>query len=159
MASLLLAPEFIAEEGMVRLVSMRLHLPRTTPLTVSALYAPAGDSPEEQRQRAALYTTLGKAMHGTHIIAGDMNAALLPGDRASVDSNQLSASKDKAHAAFVSLHQLTSPDAHASPWPHSFYSHGNLTARSRIDDVLINRAIPPGTASLQVLEEGTCSDH
>ena len=70
---------------MVRLVSMRLHLPRTTPLTVSALYAPAGDSPEEQQQRAALYATLGKVMHGTHIIAGDMNAALLPGDRASVD--------------------------------------------------------------------------
>ena len=115
--------------------------------------SPAGDSPEEQQQRAALYATLREVMHGTHIIAGDMNAALLPGDRASVDSNELSASKDKAHAAFVSLHQLTSPDAHASPRPHSFYSHGNLTASSRIDDVLINRAIPPGTASLQVVEE------
>ena len=38
------APEFMAEEGMVRLVSMRLHLPRTTPLMMSALDAPAGDS-------------------------------------------------------------------------------------------------------------------
>lgn len=74
-------PEITAEEGMGRLVSVRLNLPRTNPLTLSALYAPAGDSPEEQQQRGALYATLGKMMQGTHIVVEDMNAALLPTPR------------------------------------------------------------------------------
>ena len=154
------APEYRAEEGEGRLVSVRLHLPRTTPLTVSTLYAPAGDSPEEQQQREALYTLLSKMMQHTHIITGDMNAALLPGDRPGADRAQLDANrKDKAHAAFVTLHQLSSPDGHETPRPHSFYSYGDPTSSSRIDDVLVNRAIAPGAASLQVVEEGTCSDH
>ena len=71
---------------MGRMVSMHLHLPRTSPITLTALYAPAGDSPQEQSQRGELHAALGKLMHNTHIIAGDMNAALRPGDRPNTDT-------------------------------------------------------------------------
>lgn len=39
------------------------------------------------------------------------------------------------------VHQLTSPDAHTCAGTIPFHSHGILIATSRIDGVLMNRAV------------------
>ena len=146
------------QEAEGRLVSVQLNLPRDNPLIVSSVYAPAADTAEDLQTRERLYSILGKVMHDTHIIAGDMNATLLEGDRSDTAAHRAN-SKDEAHQAFAKLHQLTSPDAQGIPRPHTFHSDGSASISSRIDDVLINRAINPGKATLQVMEEGLCSDH
>ena len=142
-----------------RLVNLKLALPHSKPLTISAIYAPVGSHGNSDLDlRDAIYKELEQHMSATHIIMGDMNAGLQPGDR---DGTDYECAKDKKHRSFVARNGLIPIDAHMMQRQRSFYQacYDGTEVSSRIDDIIINQSLTRENSHLTVLNKGTLSDH
>ena len=135
-----------------RLLQITLTPPHSQPLSISEIYAPAGDSPEENLTRKNVYQAIINTIHNHpgnyHIYTGDWNATLVPSDRASLKTYE----KDTLHREFITSSKLLTTDA-SDPRTHTYYHPG---ASSRIDDTFTSFKCGTHTT---VLEEGTLSDH
>ena len=139
-----------------RLLHITLRPPHSQPLGISEVYAPAGNTPQDNSQRKVLYNLITQVTqadsenHGPtyQIHTGDWNATLFPSDRTSHTTYE----KDTIHRDYVTSNHLSSTDD-TPPRAHT-YHHTN--ASSRIDDTLTNFRCETHT---YINDEGELSDH
>ena len=140
-----------------RLLHITLHPPHSQPLGISEVYAPAGNTPDDNHLRQRIYASLNLLTHGQQVTAsgpshnihsGDWNATLYESDRTSNTTYE----KDLAHREFIEANNLLTTD---KVEPRA-YTYHHSESNSRIDDVFTTFKCDAHTTTL---EEGTLSDH
>ena len=139
-----------------RLLHITLRPPHSQPLGISEVYAPAGNTPENNSQRQLLYNLItrvtqtdSEAYGPTYQIhMGDWNATLFPSDRTSHTTYQ----KDIIHREYVMSDRLVSTDD-TPPRAHTYH---HPDSSSRIDDVYTNFKCE---AQTYIADEGELTDH
>ena len=138
-----------------RVMSITLTLPHSQPMDINGVYAPAGTSPSDEKDREHMYSQLTmQDPHRFRLDMGDWNATLFDEDR----NSNLSYPKDHAHRSYASNNGLKALDRNGQR-AHT-YRHGNVNdgsmQTSRIDDILSNRTLD---ATMTALSDGHLSDH
>jgi exonuclease III len=129
------------------LYQMEIRRPESVPLLITGAYLPTGTS--APFIRPVLYNHIEHSHkahpHHIHLLAGDMNAALYPTDRAQGRRGPL----DKPYRQFIHkmdllpLDQPQSQNPTQPGRPKTFYNQDDPTTGSisRIDDILVNTQI------------------
>ncbi len=125
---------------------IKLQPPGSDSVTIWGVYLPCDDMPKREKLYAMIkhrvQTEAKQAVQNslppTHnIVAGDMNAALIPADVQRHTTN-----KDKAHQQFVDAMELVSADNNTSPHRQYTFRHKTDSNQdSRIDDILVSKKL------------------